>query len=238
MIGNFKIKPREQWKSELITEDVNEAFYYHLKFKGSMIDVRKINDKNYYQIYSTSIKSKEETDSPIYKQILELEAIELHKFTKIIEQNKGYILDLSTDSVSCVFVKEEFPFNIDIQPDGKQYINGFYMILKTVYTNTNQKIKINKKKQRLTKFIETSTFEHTETKFNIIQDVPDNNVKPLVDHFLKNNMSIHIDGPTGAGKSTLMNQLQAEMTKREFHFIHFFLLYVVFFLLLLCFFLQ
>ena len=63
-LGNFKPKPREQWKSELITEDLNEAFYYHLKFKGSMIDVRNINAKNYYQIYSTTIKSRQETDAP------------------------------------------------------------------------------------------------------------------------------------------------------------------------------
>ena len=32
-------------------------------------------------------------------------------------------------------------------------------------------------------------------------------------------MSSHIDGKAGCGKSTLVNQLQAEMTKREFNFI-------------------
>ena len=35
--------------------------------------------------------------------------------------------------------------------------------------------------ERSAKFIRTSTFEHTETKLNIIEDVSDNNFKPLVD---------------------------------------------------------
>jgi hypothetical protein len=39
MIGNFKPKPRESWKSQLITTDPNEAFYYYLQFKGAFIDV-------------------------------------------------------------------------------------------------------------------------------------------------------------------------------------------------------
>jgi len=123
MIGNFKPKPREQWKSELITEDLNEAFYFHLKFKGSLIDIRKINDKNYYQIYSTTIKSKQETDAPIYKQILELEAIELHKLKTLIESKDGYCLDLNTDCVSCVFKNDKLPFKMldDINLKGYYY---------------------------------------------------------------------------------------------------------------------
>ena len=111
MIGNFKPRPREQWKSELITEDINEAFYYHLKFKGSMIDVRNINDKSYYQIYSTTLKSRQETDAPIYKQIIELESIELHKMKTLIESKGGLCLDLNTDCISCVFKNNILPQN-------------------------------------------------------------------------------------------------------------------------------
>ena len=52
--------------------------------------------------------------------IANLEAMELHKLTKTIQNNNGYMLDWCTVSVSCVFLKE-FPFKIDVQPDGKQY---------------------------------------------------------------------------------------------------------------------
>ena len=36
---------------------------------------------------------------PIYKQILEMEALELHKLESIIIQNKGIVLDRNTDAI-------------------------------------------------------------------------------------------------------------------------------------------
>ncbi len=44
--------------------------------------------------------------------VLEQEAIELHRLSKIIENNNGFILDLSTDCISCVF-PNELPFQVD-----------------------------------------------------------------------------------------------------------------------------
>ena len=52
---------------------------------------------------------KDETESAIYKQILQSEAIELHKLGKIIKANGGTILDLNTDCISCVFKGNDLP---------------------------------------------------------------------------------------------------------------------------------
>jgi hypothetical protein len=220
MIGLFKPKNKKCYKHvSPPINDRNVAFYHFLTDNGSLIHTMEINNQDYYQVFREYISSQQETESVIYNMILELEAIELHKLTKIIEQNNGYILDLSTDSVSCVFLKKEFPFNIDVQPDGKQYINGFYYDTENSLHRYKLEDKDRLKIERLAKFIRTNTFENTETKFNIIEDVSDNNFKPLVDHILNNNISIHIDGAGGTGKSTLIKQLQAEMTKRELNFI-------------------
>ena len=48
---------------------------------------------------------KDETESAIYNQILQSEAIELHKLGQIIKANGGTILDLNTDCISCVFLR-------------------------------------------------------------------------------------------------------------------------------------
>ena len=61
---------------------------------------------DYYQLYSISTISKQETEAPIYNQIVELEAIELHKLKRIIESKGGLCLDLNTDCISCVFKKD------------------------------------------------------------------------------------------------------------------------------------
>ena len=54
--------------------------------------------------------------------VLEQEAIELHKLSKIIENNNGFILDLSTDCISCVF-PNEFPFQVDVMIMTKNFQN-------------------------------------------------------------------------------------------------------------------
>ena len=56
--------------------------------------------------------------------VLEQEAIELHKLFEIIESNNGFILDLSTDCIACVF-PNEFHF----EEDDKQNIKTIIMIL-------------------------------------------------------------------------------------------------------------
>ena len=67
---------------------------------------------------------KDETESAIYKQILQSEAIELHKLGQIIKANGGTILDLNTDCVSCVFQGNDLPF--DLEDDIN--IKGFIMM--------------------------------------------------------------------------------------------------------------
>ena len=216
MIGNFKPKPREQWRSELITEDFNEAFYYYLKFKGSMIDVRKINDKNYYQIYSTTIKSRQETDAPLYKQILELEAIELHKLKTLIESKGGICLDLNTDCVSCIFKNDILPFKLKDEINLDEY---YYDDKKTL-----PKYKLDDKDTRLqypkmANYNRIQKYEHENQIWKTIQDISNNDFNQLIKDILDSKQSINIDGRAGVGKSTLIKSLQAEMTSRGIKYI-------------------
>ena len=120
MIGCFKMKAREQWKSQQITDHLGEAKYVQIstsanealkKFidlQGSVITTRCINDKKYYQVYNKYLSARDETEAIIYQQIVEVEAIELHKLTKIIEAHGGQVLDLNTDCVACFFKNDVF----------------------------------------------------------------------------------------------------------------------------------
>ena len=103
MIGMFKPKPREKWNSVLITQEANIAFHHFLDKNGSFIDSRLIGDEYYYQVYNKYRTEQNESEAPIYNQILELESIELHKLITIIQEHNGKVLYVNTDSVSCVF---------------------------------------------------------------------------------------------------------------------------------------
>ncbi len=112
MIGCFKPKIRENWRSLLITTNPNVAYAHFLDMNGCFIDTRNIGDKNYYQVCNRFFSNREETEAPIYNQILEQEAIEVHKLIQLLESKGGTVLDVSTDCVSCVFKTNTSPLTM------------------------------------------------------------------------------------------------------------------------------
>jgi len=92
MIGNFKPKARENWKSLCITRSANEAYNKFLAYNASFIQIHDINNESFYQVFDKYMTESDETEAPIYNQVLELEAIELHK----ISQTSGIKRRIST----------------------------------------------------------------------------------------------------------------------------------------------
>ena len=54
-----------------------------------------------------------ETEAPIYEQIMQIEAIDLHRLSCIIERKGCKILYLSTDKSICNFPDNILPFELD-----------------------------------------------------------------------------------------------------------------------------
>jgi hypothetical protein len=50
-----------------------------------------------------------------------MEAIELHRLIRIVRENEGQVLDLSTDAVICTF-----NYNLPFELDDKLNIKGYY----------------------------------------------------------------------------------------------------------------
>ena len=177
MIGMFKPKPRESWVSKMIITDANCAFNHLLRLDGCFIDSRDINGKQYYQVYEKYMTNKEESDAPIYNQILDLEAIELHKLMKVVEGHNGIVLDVTTDAVTCVF-NEAFPFTIS--EDGVN-IEGYYYDTPDIcgdllYEPIVHKYKLEDKSSRLKvpklpKYKRMTKYLHVKNEMNIIYDV-------------------------------------------------------------------
>jgi hypothetical protein len=185
--------------------------------KGCYIDHRPINGKDYYQAYEQYTTTREETEAPIYNMVLDLEAIEVHMLAKIIESKNGFVLDLATDCVSCVFPKE-FPF--ELEADGVN-VKGFYYDPNDKKSN---RYKLEEKDQRLkvarmAGHKRSNTYDHEDANWEIREDGETNDFTAHVEHILDNRHSINIDGRAGTGKTTLIKKLQAEMTDRGLKYI-------------------
>jgi len=213
MIGGFKpnLNKNIQWASVCITSSTCEAYHQYLKNKGCFIEIIKVNDIKYFHVYKEIEKSNMETEKPLYDQIMDLEAIELHKLSKIIENKKGTVLDLNTDCVTCSFEDNIFPFELDKNNDIKGYYyrmcSDDYNIPMYKLEDKNTRLQVERKPlyKRENKYV------YKSINWNIDSDVEDNNFKPLVDKVIKSNKSYFITGPAGTGKSQLIRDIKTEL---------------------------
>lgn len=244
MIGCFKPKIRENWKSVIFTTKADEAQHAltinledalkkFINHQGAVITTREINDKKYYQVYNKFLTIREESESPIYEQIIECEAIELHKLSNIIKEIGGQILDLNTDCVSCCFKNNKCPFT---KIDNTMNINNYFFDKQKLIPKYKFELKEHRlSTERLAKFKRLIKYEHNEINWKIISDVSDNNFQPLIDQIIGKEtdqlpffnesdyneciQSVNIDARAGCGKTTLLKMIQEQLTNRGIKFV-------------------
>jgi hypothetical protein len=61
------------------------------------------DEKKIYNVAETSFSELDVTNSIIYQQIMDLEAIELHKLKSLVEKNNGHVVAYNTDCIKCWF---------------------------------------------------------------------------------------------------------------------------------------
>ena len=85
MIGNFKPNVDKHVSTESICITTNEhaAMYQYVRNKSSFIKTFTIEDKNYFHVFKNKKNYKMDTEAPIYEQIMQIEAIELHRLSEL-----------------------------------------------------------------------------------------------------------------------------------------------------------
>lgn len=221
-IGSLKPNQtkNKKWSILCITRSKEEASEYFLKYNGKFIESFQMDNQTFYKVYKEIENTKTETEAPIYNQILDLEAIELHKLTQLIENKGGNIIDLKTDCVVCTFSNDIFPFELS----ENNLTNYLYSQTKNykykIEIKDEHRLKIKKNSNKLFNTI----YEHFEEKWNIktdqqiISSENKNDFTELINYIL-NCQSCHIDGRAGTGKSKLLKDIQKELTSRKLKFI-------------------
>ena len=207
MIGGFKPNTQKKvnWRSVHVTESKIEALQYSLQYEGSFMSSFVSNNKLFFHVFAPSKTTNIETERPLYDQIVQQEAMELHRLKTLVESKGGIVTDINTDAITCTFPNDKFPFDLIDEKN----INGYYWDeLKTV---PKYKLEPNAKRVKYPKLVHYMRFDnytlHTEP-WDITPDVPDNNFEPLINKILDSNKSWLINGPPGAGKTTLINKIK------------------------------
>ena len=130
--------------------------------------------------------------------------MELHRLQTLVESKGGIVTDINTDAITCTFPDDKFPFDLI---DEKK-LDYYWDELKTV---PKYKLEPNAKRVKYPKLVHYMRFDNytldTEP-WKITKDVDDNNFEPLINKILDSNESWLINGPPGAGKTTLINKIK------------------------------
>ena len=217
MIGsfNFNHQKHENWSSVCITKTSPEAMKQFIKNTAHFIDVLTIDDKDYFHVFKKHDSQKLETKSNIYNQIVQQENIELHKLSQIIKSKDGRVLDLMTDAITCTFPDDMLPFELkddEISIIGYDYLSG----IPKYKLEEAHRVKV----QRMKRYnLKPSDPKFPKQKYDIFDDVKDNDFTPLVKEMLDIDESFIVQGCPGVGKSHFTRLLQNELKARDKKFV-------------------
>jgi hypothetical protein len=178
MIGTFKpnLNKHSKWSSTIVTKCKLEALNHAIETDESFIDTFNYDNQEFYHVLSPHKVSNNETERPLYDQIVQQEIIELHKLQTLIENKGRKVTDLNTDAVTCTFEDNKLPFELS---DGKN-IDGYHWddektILKYKLEPVGKQVLY----PNMEKIIRTDKYEHKTEVFDIIPGVEDNDFTPL-----------------------------------------------------------
>ena len=164
--------------------------------------------KLYGGIFSEQIQT-EATKYPLYKQILEMEAVELHRLEQIIVRAGGKVLDRNTDAIRYSSFRpvplDEY-FWDDEQTVAKYQSEEPKLLLHEVLPSLKRD-----------KPMDMSQFE---LPWNIQKDY-EGTAEEEAQRIVDSNLSWHIDGRAGTGKSFLTNKIMDELKTREIKYMGF-----------------
>ena len=139
--------------------------HFNIKTNSTFVKRFEVNEKSYFHVFKDTKNYKVETEAPLYEQILQIENIELHKLAKIIENNGGTVLDLSTDKIVCNFPETNIlPFELDEDNNLKgYYFDDSNTVYKYKLENKDDRIKVS----RMEKFRRRDKDTYTEQHYNL-----------------------------------------------------------------------
>jgi hypothetical protein len=184
------------------TNDPFEASLWLEKHENCSLHISSTEIDDDFQLYEGIFSRPvvcETTLLPIYKLIIEEEAIELHKLETLIKKQGGIILDRNTDAIRFYCEKE---LNITGSWDNEKTVSKYQKEEPKPLTHPHIK-------PFMREPLDTTLFD---LQWNIKYDY--DNIDERINEILDSKKSIHIDGRAGTGKTYLINHIKKELDER------------------------
>jgi hypothetical protein len=180
----------------LMTSSYEQAIaqFYDCPDKFVMHD----KDIDLYSIFENKDVEYDETRSPLYKYVVEQEAIEMDFLKTRIERCGGIIVRYNTDCISAYFQDDRKIKEVvdNTYWDDNKTVKKYKFEIKEQFDKFNDKMK---------QFKRTELYRHNfNREWNILEDNDD--FDKLANDVLSSGRSYLIDGRAGCGKSTLLKK--------------------------------
>ncbi len=168
--------------------------------KGQMIE------PDFYEVMFNKERLREESHFPIFAQILQQEACELHLIQMLLEKHGGKLVYCNTDNAIALF-------------DSQKQVDAMYAEADTIFWDDEEKVKKYKPANSINDYertdrINEKKYEHIKPRHYVEKDPGHNDFEKLAKHVLKAGESFEIDAMAGCGKTTLLREIMAELDKR------------------------
>ena len=187
LIGCFY---RKEYKSisTTYTREFQEACYLFTQYAGSF--VKYDDDIEAYSVMFSETMNNHETESPLYLQVLDMEAVEIHKLSKIV----GNVSWVKTD---CVYSDKKVDISkYEWAPGVPKYKNEEPNVMSI---------------EMMPKYKRTDVFHNAKRNIKEITEDYVNNILHC--------KSVHIDGRAGTGKSYLINEVKAAFDEKDIKYV-------------------
>jgi hypothetical protein len=182
--------------SGVFTESYDEACAYYFKNNGQNV----IKAHDLYTVFFRETVEYQETEAPIYLQIMDMEAIELHKLGSIVGLDK--VTYLKTDCVYCTKKVDITGYFWDEEGKEPKYqveeISSFPFNVLGNYAREYE-------------------WKYDEKPWEIIHDNDD--FDKMADDMIEKGQGFNIDGPAGTGKTWLVNRIKENLDVRKMKYI-------------------
>ncbi|HXT83583.1 MAG TPA: AAA family ATPase, partial [Verrucomicrobiae bacterium] len=207
MVGLFK-KMDVEVNKIFVTSSFSQASEKFMRRPDSKQHIEKIQineDSNLFFVKTREQYSSDYYTNIFYDLIIDLEALELHKLSSIIEQNHGHVTFLNTDCCECWFNGDKC---LDLS---KYFWDNAKTVLKYKYEEKDEAPTYQRKKQ----FKHIEPFYLEKNEWNITPDPQDNDFIRLAKQIIEVNTSWNINGIAGSGKSTLLKEIISQLVENK-----------------------
>lgn len=221
-IGTLGSKMTIKTESKL-TKSLQDVSYQYFNKEGLIIRKHNVDaimnnkflakDKECNTIFEVSTRKMTKNDdstTPIFNQILDMEAIEIHKMKKTLESLGGEIVHINTDCVVAQYPKKQ-TVEKKLISHKKNVESEIKNIIDNTFWDDDRTIRKYKEEHKIIgRFCEKDndfSFELKNPEYEIINDPLNNDFDDFAKKLIALGKSFQVQGRAGTGKSTLMHSI-------------------------------